>query len=60
MKPEQQFFQCLQHDVNSGTRDLAQINDHTFGYMLTQMTVRAGIKKHGEAAVDALFAEFAQ
>ena len=31
-----------------------------FGFVLTQMSVRAGIKKHGQAARDALTAEFAQ
>ena len=31
-----------------------------FAYMLTQMTARAGIKKHGKAAEAALMAEFAQ
>ncbi|KAG7347353.1 reverse transcriptase RNA-dependent DNA polymerase [Nitzschia inconspicua] len=34
--------------------------DHIVGYMMTQMTASAGIKKHGQAAVDALFREFAQ
>ncbi|KAG7372416.1 reverse transcriptase RNA-dependent DNA polymerase [Nitzschia inconspicua] len=34
--------------------------DHIVGYMMTQMTATAGIKKHGQAAVDALFREFAQ
>ena len=31
-----------------------------FAYMLTQMTAKAGIKKHGKAAEAALMAEFAQ
>ena len=31
-----------------------------FGFVFTQMTARAGIKKHGQAARDALTAEFAQ
>ena len=31
-----------------------------FGFVLTQMSARAGIKKHGQAARDALTAEFAQ
>ncbi|KAL7574572.1 hypothetical protein ACA910_015922 [Epithemia clementina (nom. ined.)] len=30
------------------------------GYVMTQMTATAGIKKHGEAAVEALFKELAQ
>ncbi|KAG7373305.1 reverse transcriptase RNA-dependent DNA polymerase [Nitzschia inconspicua] len=34
--------------------------DHIVGYMMTQMTATAGIKKHGQAAVDALFRKFAQ
>jgi Reverse transcriptase (RNA-dependent DNA polymerase) len=35
-------------------------NKHIFGYVMTQMTAKAGIKKHGEAAVAALMKEFAQ
>ena len=31
-----------------------------FSFIFTQMTVQAGIKKHGQAARDALTAEFAQ
>ena len=31
-----------------------------FGFVFTQMSARAGIKKHGQAARDALTAEFAQ
>jgi uncharacterized protein YeaC (DUF1315 family) len=30
------------------------------GFMMTQMTAKAGIKKHGEAAVRALYSEFLQ
>jgi hypothetical protein len=33
---------------------------HVFGYVMTQMTASAGIKKHGDKAVEALFAEFCQ
>ena len=42
------------------TRRPATIAQNVFGFILTQMTARAGIKKHGQAARDALTAEFAQ
>jgi hypothetical protein len=31
-----------------------------FGFVMTQMSAKAGIKKHGRAAEEALMAEFAQ
>ena len=33
---------------------------HIFGYVMNQMTAKAGIKKHGKAAEAALMREFAQ
>ena len=33
---------------------------HVTGIIMTQMTAKAGIKKHGQVAIDALFKEFAQ
>ena len=33
---------------------------HVSGFIMTQMTAKAGIKKHGKVAVDALFQEFLQ
>jgi hypothetical protein len=33
---------------------------HMTGIVMTHMTARAGIKKHGQVAVDALIQEFAQ
>jgi hypothetical protein len=30
------------------------------GFLMTQMTAEAGIKKHGQVGVDALFQEFLQ
>ena len=41
----------------TGTDD---INKYIFGYIMNQMTAKAGIKKHGQAAVAALMKEFAQ
>jgi hypothetical protein len=36
------------------------IYKYIFGHIMTQMTATAGIKKHGQAAVDALLQEFCQ
>jgi hypothetical protein len=36
------------------------INKYIFAYVMNQMTARAGIRKHGQAAVAALMNEFAQ
>jgi hypothetical protein len=36
------------------------VQEYVTGFIMTQMTARAGIKKHGQVAVDALFAEFSQ
>ena len=36
------------------------LHEYVCHYMLAQMTADAGIKKHGEVAVQAIFAEFAQ
>ena len=33
---------------------------HVTGIIMTQMTAKAGIKKHGQVAIDALFKEVAQ
>jgi hypothetical protein len=37
---------------------LDDIYKNIFGHIMTQMTATAGIKKHGQAAVDALLQEF--
>ena len=39
---------------------LDDIYKYIFGHIMTQMTATAGIKKHGQAAVDALLQEFCQ
>jgi hypothetical protein len=36
------------------------LHNYVTGYVMTQMTAQAGIKKHGSKAVDALLAEFCQ
>ena len=46
--------------VSQTTRRPATVDQNVFDFVLTQMTARAGIKKHGQAARDALTAEFAQ
>jgi hypothetical protein len=60
MEPTSQFVQFIQ----SGTEDrhvkLPILSRHVFDYIMTQMTANAGTKKHGQAAVEALFMELAQ
>jgi hypothetical protein len=36
------------------------LHNYVTGYVMTQMTAQAGIKKHGSKAIDALLAEFCQ
>ena len=53
-------FQMLQHaatTLNEAPHDMCK---YIFGHIMTQMSATAGIKKHGQKAVDALFKEFSQ
>jgi hypothetical protein len=52
--------QLLQDAVNCMHVDSSRFNGYVFGHVMTQMTATAGIKKHGQKAIDALFQEFAQ
>ena len=42
------------------SKPIGTITQGIFGFIFTQMTAQAGIKKHGQAARDALTAKFAQ
>jgi hypothetical protein len=53
-------YQLLQHAVDNMEQNPDDIHRYIFGHVMTQMTATAGIKKHGERAVDALFKEFCQ
>ena len=50
----------LQRAVQSLGEQPHNMHRYVHGYVMTQMTATAGIKKHGQPAVDALLAEFAQ
>ena len=50
--------QLMQTDA--GVCDDKRAPKYIFGHVMTQMTATAGIKKHGQRAVDALFKEFCQ
>ena len=50
----------LQQAADKMDESLNDINKYIFGHIMTQMTATAGIKKHGQAAVDALLQEFSQ
>jgi len=52
--------QMLQQAANKMDELLDDIYKYIFGHIMTQMTATAGIKKHGQAAVDALLQEFCQ
>jgi hypothetical protein len=45
--------------TSNGSTEKALVGYIT-GFIMTQMTAKAGIKKHGQAAVDALYQEFLQ
>jgi hypothetical protein len=38
----------------------AEVHNYISGFIMTQMTAKAGIKKHGQVAIDALYQEFLQ
>jgi len=50
----------LQQAADRMDESLDDIYKYIFGHIMTQMTTTAGIKKHGQAAVDALLQEFCQ
>jgi len=50
----------LQQAADKMDESLDNIYKYIFGHIMTQMTATAGIKKHGQAAVDALLQEFCQ
>ena len=52
--------QMLQQSTDSMHESPNNIYKYIFGHIMTQMTATAGIKKHGQAAVDALLQEFCQ
>jgi hypothetical protein len=53
--------EAVQHMQRTGTKDSKDgVLKCITGIMMLQMSAKAGIKKHGQAAIDALFQEFAQ
>ena len=55
-----QVYNVTNLQVPCATREPVTTTQKMFGFVFTQMTARAGIKKHRHAARDALTAEFAQ
>ena len=55
-----QVFNVTNLHASHTPREPMNMTQKMFGFVFTQMTARAGIKKHGQAARDALTAEFAQ
>ena len=55
-------FSCLQAAWDETVRTGSSTHVHRYitHYMMTQMSARAGIRKHGQAAINALMKEFAQ
>jgi hypothetical protein len=54
-EPDHQLLQVTKCDAAEMKKP-----QYVFGHMMTQMTATAGIKKHGQRAVDALLKEFCQ
>jgi hypothetical protein len=42
------------------TGSQSQVFKFITGFIMTQMTAKAGIKKHGQVAIDAVYREFLQ
>jgi hypothetical protein len=55
-----QEAQLLQYSLRNWKSHPTTAQQNVFGYMMNQMTATAGIRKHGQAAIDALLQEFAQ
>jgi len=55
--PPRQF---VQHDRATGSMNMKDKKNFIFAHVMTQMTAKAGIKKHGKEAEVALMQEFAQ
>ena len=55
-----QVYDVTNLHVSHTPRKPVNVTQKVFGFVFTQMTARAGIKKHGQAARDALTAEFTQ
>ena len=55
-----QVYDVTNLHISHTPRKPVTTTQKVFGFVYTQMTTRAGIKKHGQAAWDALTAEFAQ
>ena len=55
-------FSCLQAawDETVRTGSASHVHRYVTHFMMTQMTAKAGIRKHGQAAINALMKEFAQ
>ena len=53
-------LQMLQQAANKMDDSPDNIYKYIFGHVMTQMTATAGIKKHGQAAMDTLLQEFCQ
>jgi hypothetical protein len=47
-------------EVMMGSGSKMEVLNYVTGFILTQMTAKAGIKKHGQVAIDALYQEFLQ
>jgi hypothetical protein len=59
-KPHNQFLQQGIDEYNANHKDTKTLQRYITGFIMTQMTAKAGIKKHGQLAVDALLKEFQQ
>ena len=53
-------FQLLQTAAATYFEDPDDLHKYVHGYIMTQMTVNAGIRKHGQDAVNALLHELSQ
>ena len=55
-----QVYNVNNMHVPQAPKEPATLTQRMFGFVFTQMTAQAGIKKHGQAARDTFTAEFAQ
>ena len=59
-RPHHQFLHQGMSEYKADNSDTKTLERYITGIIMTQMTAKAGIQKHGQLAVDALLKEFKQ
>jgi hypothetical protein len=58
--PDHQFLQMAAEEVKKDNSNTTNMQKYITGFIFNQMSAKAGIHKHRQKAIDALFQEFCQ